>query len=142
MKAKHKCRTYFKIYGDFDPQDIIDILGIIPTKVNKKGEKYVLLNQEKKYEFSSLEIGYNETYDVEVDVMIEETIKELRAKIKELKELKVKYSDIGYTLEVVPEITPNIDEPNPYISPTKEIMKFLVEIDADYDIDYYIYSDN
>lgn len=141
MKTKQKCITYFKIVGDFEPNEILDILNIRPTKVTRKGDNYLFLNQEKTSEFSLIEIGYNDQYNVEIDLMIEKTIKELRSKIKELKELKMKYPDIEYTLEVVPKITPNFDEPNPYISPTKEIMKFLVEIDADYDIDYYIYEE-
>lgn len=142
MKTKHKCITYFKISGDFEPKEILDVLDIKPTKISRKGDKYIFLNQEKSYDFSSIEIGYNNKYNVEIDLMIEKTIKELRSKIKELRELKLKYPDIEYTLEVVPEINLNSDEPNPYISPTKEIMKFLVEIEADYDIDYYINNED
>lgn len=140
MEKKQKCRTYFRIVGDFEPQEIIDALGIKPSKVNCKGEKYKILNKVKVLEFSSIEIGNNEAYNVEVDLMIEKTIKELRTKVLELKELKLKYPEIEYTLEVVPEITISDHQPYPYLSPTKEIMKFLVEIDAEYDIDYYIYE--
>ena len=141
MKTKHRCRTYFKISGDFKPESIINVLGIEPSSIKRKGDQYTLLNKKRNYEFSTIEIGNNESYNVEVDIMIEKTIKELRTKVKELKELKIKYPDIDYTLEVVPEIKPNPDEPNPYLSPTKEIMKFLFEIDAAYDIDYYIYEE-
>lgn len=130
------------ITGDFEPNEILDLLDIKPSKIKRKGDQYTFLNEKRTYEFSTIEIGNNEAYDVEVDVMIEKTIKELRTKVKELNELKIKYPDIDYTLEVVPEITPNLNEPNPYLSPTKEIMKFLVEIDAEYDIDYYIYEED
>lgn len=142
MNIKNKCITYFKISGDFEPEKIIEILDIIPSKVIKKGEKYMMLNKERQHHYSILKFGYNDEYNVLVDEMIEKTIKELRTKIKELKDLKISYPDIAYTLEVVPEITLGSDEPNPYLSPTKEIMKFLVEIDAEYDIDYYSYSEN
>src|SRR5690554_5608531 len=141
MKTKHKCRTYFKITGNFEPNEILDVLEIKPSRIERKGDQYKLLNKKRTYEFSTIEIGNNEAYDVEVDVMIEKTIKELRTKVKELNELKIKYPDIAYMLEVIPEVTDNLNEPNPDLSPTKEIMKFLVEIDAEYDIDYYIYEE-
>lgn len=71
METKQKCRTYFRIDGNFEPKEIIDALGIIPSKVIRKGEKHKFLNQDKVYEFSSIEIGNNEAYDVEVDLMIQ-----------------------------------------------------------------------
>lgn len=96
---------------------------------------------EATYKVTSLKIGYNENYSRDISDMIEVTIKELRSKVDVLREIKEHYPEISYSLEVVPEISVRSVLEKPILTPTKEVMKFLVDIDAEFDIDYYIDED-
>lgn len=49
---------------------------------------------------------------------------------------------IEYTLQIVPKFYNDNDEVTPILSLTKEVMKFLVDIDADYEIDYYVFNND
>ncbi len=140
MKNNHTCYTYFKIVGNFDPHIIIDKLNIVPNKVEKIGEQIISEFNNKAYvcEDSYIQIGLNHNYDVNLNNMFEVTIKDLRPKIKELIDLKNEIKAIEYFLVAVPEIKAESEHPNPLISLTKEMMKFLVDIDGEIDIDYYI----
>lgn len=118
-------------------------LGVIPNEIQIKGESFIRkpFMIEATYKVTSLKIGYNENYSRDISDMIEVTIKELRSKVDVLREIKEHYPEISYSLEVVPEISVRSVLEKPILTPTKEVMKFLVDIDAEFDIDYYIDED-
>jgi len=66
------------------------------------------------------------------------TIEPLLSKIKELKEIKDKCSEVYYNLEIVPSIYAG--EISPCLAPSKEVIKFCYETDTEIDICLYVYD--
>ncbi len=132
---KNSCYTYFKITGDFDPDFISATLALLPEKEWRIGDKRI---NGTEYGFALWEIGRCSDYDVYVENQMLKTIEPLLSKVKELKEIKDKCSEVYYTLEIVPSIY--VDESTPCLSPSKEIIKFCYETDTEIDIDLYLYN--
>ena len=71
MNTQNSCYTYFKIVGNFNPDDISMMLNLAPEKSWEIGD---LRHNGTKYDFSLWEIGRCEEYDVEVDNQMRKTI--------------------------------------------------------------------
>ena len=133
---KHRCRTYFSITGNFNPQALIKRLGVEADKAVTKGDKTPYVG--KVAEFSYVKIGYNDTYDVDVNVMIRKTIAPLLDKTELLRHLKEKFG-LKYAIVVVPEIVAESEDPKPVLSLDWDIIEFMYLTGAEHDLDYYVY---
>ena len=87
---------------------------------------------------TSMRIGFNDTYDVNVNNMFRSTLKDLLGKEERLAELK---SELGldYYLVAVPEIASKGDEVHQILSLDADIVEFLYLSKATHDLDYYIF---
>lgn len=128
-----RCRTYFRITGDFDPAEITDMLGLQPEAAWKKGD---LRTNGTAYDFSAWKFGSCREYDIETAVQMEKTIAPLLSKTEILKEIARLYG-AGFTLEVVPTIC-TADESLPCLAPSLKVMRFCCETGTELDIDLYL----
>jgi len=134
MNEKNSCYTYFKIVGNFMPDEITKILKLNPTKQWSIGD---LRRNSSVYDFALWEYGRCDKYDGLVENQMMNTIKNLIPKSKELNEIKKAY-DVDYTLEVVPTIY--VGETTPSLSPNRQIMEFCCDTGTEIDIDLYVYD--
>ena len=132
----HKCRTYFRIIGNFNSQEILNALNVKADKIYNKGE--IIEKSKKIRENDEITIGFNDEYDVNINVMIRKTLKDLTSKTELLLNLK-KELNLEYYLVLVPEIYSDSDEPNQILSLESDIIEFLYLTKAEQDLDYYIY---
>ena len=132
----HKCRTYFRIIGDIEANELLSILNVKADKIINKGE--VNPRSQKVWEYNDVKIGLNEKYNVDINVMIRETLKDLIPQAKTLANLKKEYN-LGCYLVLVPEIYSDSDEPKQCLSLERDIIEFLYLTGAEVDLDYYVY---
>lgn len=132
----HKCRTYFRIISNFNSQEILNALNVKADKIYNKGE--IIEKSKKIKENDEITIGFNDEYDVNINVMIRKTLKDLTSKTELLLNLK-KELNLEYYLVLVPEIYSDSDEPNQILSLESDIIEFLYLTKAEQDLDYYIY---
>lgn len=140
-KKQFEVKTYFKITGDFEPNDITKELSLNPCKIEKKGEKRKYPGQSTKgnntfslWEFGKIENSNN----IFVNEQMKNTLAPLFEKIEILKRLKQKYR-LNYELEVVPQFYTTINKP--ILSPPKEVIDFCYLTGTTIDVDYYFYFD-
>ena len=126
------CYTYFCVKGDFAPEVISEMLGLVPAGFNKIGDKR---NDGKAYDFASWEFGKCDHYDVVADSLMMKTISPLIPKTDVLKEIKRRF-DVSFTLEVVATVC--FDEPAPCLAPSLEVMRFCCDTGTEMDIDLYV----
>lgn len=88
-----------------------------------------------------VEIGFNTNYEVDVNDMLRETLKDLFGKEKILVELAEKY-DLEYFLERVPTIVIDSNEPYPILSLDMDIVDFLHYTNTKDDLDLYAISND
>ena len=131
---KNSCYTYFAIKGDFNPDNITEILELNPSKSWKIGDKR--LGGNSSYDFAVWEYGRCDDYDVITENQMMNTISDLKSKIPLLKDIKKKF-DVLFVLEVVPKI--HINESTPTLSPNRDIIEFCYETQTDIDIDLYLF---
>ena len=129
------CYTYFTIMGDFDPDDLTNMLGLQPDSSRRAGEPR--RNGRGVYPCALWSFGRCDRYDVIVAQQIKETIAPLKDKIPILNQIREQY-DAAFTIEVVPEIYPGGS--TPALGPDLEIIDFCHAIRAEIDIDLYVYS--
>lgn len=133
---QHKCRTYFMITGNFDINEIVNTLDLKAYKAYKKGEEYKISKRVR--EFDEIKIGFNDNYNVDINEMIRETLKEISTKIDALVNLK-KELNLEYALILVPEIYSDSEEPKQILSLESDIIEFLYLTKTEIDLDYYVY---
>ncbi len=133
---KHNCRTYFRITGNFDTKEVLNILDIKADNVFNKGE--TIEKSKRIREFDEITIGFNNEYDVNINVMIRKTLKDLIPKIAILADLK-KTLSLEYYLVLVPEIYSESEVPNQILSLENDIIEFLYLTKTEQDLDYYVY---
>lgn len=126
MDSKNTCKVYFRMCGDFDPDDITLALGVEPDRagISKLGAFW--------------ECGYDTDYEAYTECQMERAIQPLLGKEEILKRLKAELS-LTYYLEVVPSLY--VGEITPALAPSQKIMKFCVETDTALDIDLYLFGD-
>ncbi len=136
MNTRNSCYTYFKIVGDFNPDDVSELLNLTPEKTWKIGD---LRRNGSKYDFALWEIGKCTEYDVEVGNQMRETISVLQDKISLLNQIR-EQNDVSFVLEVVPTIY--VDDTNPCLAPSLDVIDFCHATRTDIDIDLYVYDSN
>ena len=132
----HKCRTYFRIIGDIEVNELLSTLNVKANKIVNKGE--INPRSKKVWEYNDVKIGFNDKYNVDINEMIRETLKNLIPQVETLAKLKKEYS-LKYYLVLVPEIYSDSEEPNQYLSLDRDIIEFLYLTETDIDLDYYVY---
>ena len=137
------CYTYFEIgsvgssatneKGAFDPDDMTELLGIQPFDNYMKGdpceEGYLCRSSSWRAEKS--DAG---RWDAKAQCV--ETIKNLKYKISELKQIKEQY-DVNYVIHIVPWV---YQGEQPCISLDKEIIEFCYLADVEIVVDITIIS--
>lgn len=131
---RNTCYTYFKIVGDFNPDEISTLLNLTPEKSWKIGD---LRKDGSKYDFASWQIGKCEEYSPLVEKQMQKTISVLQDKIQELNQIREKFN-AEFFLVVVPQIYAG--GINPALAPSLEVIDFCHATRTQIDIDLYIYD--
>ena len=134
MNTRNRCYTYFKIVGDFNPDDVSALLNLTPEKTRKIGD---LRRNGTRYDFALWEIGKCTEYDVEVENQMRKTIAVLKDKIPLLNQIRQEYA-VSFFLEIVPEIY--VDDVNPCLAPSLDVIDFCHATRTEIDIDLYLYN--
>ncbi len=138
MKEKNTCYTYFRITGNFDPDDITERLGLEPEDKWKIGEPR--RHGIGHYTFAHWEIGRCKEYRVCVTEQMEETIRLLTDRVDLLNEIREQYN-AEFTLMVVPNIFAGNGEKTPYVAPSHEVIAFCAATHTRLDFDMYFHSE-
>ena len=134
MNTKNSCYTYFKIVGNFNPDDISALLNLTPEESWKIGD---VLHNGTKYEFAHWEIGRCAEYDVYVENQMRKTISMLLDKIAILNQIREEH-DVEFFLEIVPYI--HVDDINPCLAPPLDVIDFCHATRTQIDIDMYLFN--
>ncbi len=135
-ETRNSCYTYFRIVGNFDPDEISAILQLTPEKQWKIGDHR---GDGSRFDFASWEIGRCTEYDFETANQMRKTIAPLTDKIDHLKKIHSAY-DVKFWLEIVPSVY--ADEKSPCFAPSMDIIDFCHETRTEIDIDLYFLSDD
>ena len=134
MYARNDCYTYFTIVGEFDPDEMTQILGLTPEKKwgadDTKGDG-------SKYGFAHWEIGRCTDYDFKVENQMEKTISVLEDKIEILNFIR-EHSNVEFYLAVVPFVCPG--EVAPCLAPSLRVIDFCHATRTKIDIDLYVWN--
>ena len=134
MDTRNSCYTYFKIVGNFNPDDVSELLNLTPEKTWKIGD---LRRNGTKYDFALWEIGRCAEYDVEIKNQMRKTIDVLQDKIPLLNQIREE-NDVSFVLEIVPTIYAG--DKNPYLAPPLDVIDFCHATRTEIDIDMYVYD--
>lgn len=134
MSTRNSCNTYFKIVGNFNPDDVSKLLNLTPEKTWKIGD---LRSNGTMYDFALWEIGRCTEYDVEVENQMRKTIALLLDKIQLLNQIREE-NDVSFVLEIVPSIY--VGDINPCLAPPMDVIDFCHATRTEIDIDLYIYN--
>lgn len=136
MNTRNSCYTYFKIVGDFNPDEVSTLLNIKAEKSWKKGDKR---KNGTTYDFSLWSAGKCDEYDVEVANQMRKTISILLDKIEILNEIREE-NEVSFWLEIVPTIY--VQDTNPVLAPTLDIIDFCHATRTEMDIDMYLFEED
>ncbi len=131
-KEDNRCFTYFRIAGDFNPDEITVKLGLEPYESWKIGDTR---KNGSTFDFSAWHFGECEVYNEDINEQMKETIAPLLDKIDILNEIREE-NDVNFYLEVVPYLYPN--NYTPILAPSLEVMDFCTATRTEIDIDLYI----
>jgi len=126
------CYTYFCIKGDFAPEVISEMLGLVPDDFHRIGDKR---KDGTAYDFASWKFGICDHYDIVAENQMMKTISRLIPKTDVLNEIKRRF-DVSFTLEIVSTV--RFDEPAPCLAPSLEVMRFCCDTGTEMDIDLYV----
>ena len=134
MNTRNSCYTYFRIVGNFNPDDISALLNLTPEESWKIGD---LRRDGTKYEFANWTIGKCAEYDVYVENQMRKTISMLLDKIATLNQIREE-NDVEFFLEIVPSIY--VDDINPCLAPPLDVIDFCHATRTQIDIDMYLFD--
>jgi hypothetical protein len=132
MNTRNSCYTYFRIVGNFNPDDVSERLGLTPEKSWKIGD---LRRNGTRYDFASWEIGRCAEYDVMVENQMRKTLASLWDKVSLLNQIREE-NDVHFVLEIVPTIY--VDDINPCLAPPLDVIDFCHATRTEIDLDMYI----
>ena len=132
MNTRNSCYTYFRIVGNFNPDDVSERLGLTPEKTWKIGD---LRRNGTRYDFASWEIGRCAEYDVQVENQMRKTLASLWDKVSLLNQIREK-NDVHFVLVIVP--TMYVDDINPCLAPPLDVIDFCHATRTEIDLDMYI----
>lgn len=134
MKTKNSCYTYFKIVGNFDPDEVSNALGLEPERAWRIGD---LRRNGTAYDFANWEIGRCDEYDAEVEKQMRKTLSLLWNKTAELNRIREE-NDVRFFLEIVPSVY--VDDVAPCLAPPLDVIDFCYATRTEIDIDMYLYN--
>ena len=134
MQTRNSCYTYFKIVGDFDPDEVTRLLALQPEKTWKIGDRR---KNGTKYNFALWEIGRCKDYGVEVEKQMRKTLTPLMGKIDLLNQI-YRNNQVTFELEIVPTIY--VGDPTPCLAPSLDVIDFCHATRTEIDIDMYVYG--
>lgn len=134
MSTRNSCTTYFRIAGNFNPDEVSELLNLTPEKTWKIGD---LRPNGTMYDFALWEIGRCTEYDVEVENQMRKTIALLQDKIQLLNRIREE-NDVSFVLEIVPTIY--VGDINPCLAPPLDVIDFCHATTMEIDIDMYVYN--
>ena len=134
MNTRNSCYTYFRIVGNFNPDDVSALLNLTPEESWKIGD---LRGNGTKYEFANWKIGKCAEYDVYVENQMRKTISMLLDKIATLNQIREE-NDVAFFLEIVPSIY--VDDINPCLAPPLDVIDFCHATRTQIDIDMYLFD--
>ncbi len=121
---KNSCRTYFYVICDEQRRAAVkEYLTGIACDIGESEHGFY--------------IGFNDVYDVDVNVMIRVSLTSLFGKEEKLKTLQKLFGATA-TLEVVPYISKDGNYPRQILSLDNDIIEFLYKSGAGFDLDYYV----
>ena len=134
MNTRNTCYTYFRIVGNFSPDDVSALLNLTPEESWKIGD---LRRNGTKYEFANWMIGKCAEYDVYVENQMRKTISMLLDKTATLNQIREE-NDVEFFLEIVPSIY--VDDINPCLAPPLDVIDFCHAKRTQIDIDMYLFN--
>ncbi len=134
-KKENTYITYFAIKGDFVVEEIESLIGLEPFRKWNKTD--IRKADNKPFGFSCYCVSRIEDSFPYVDSLMERTLFPLMDKIDLLNEIKEKYN-VEYHLVVVPHVI--VNNINPCLAPSMEVMEFCVKTKTKLDIDLYLYK--
>ena len=134
MNTRNSCYTYFRIVGNFNPDNVSALLNLTPEESWKIGD---LRRDGTKYEFANWMIGKCAEYDVRVENQMRKTISMLLDKIATLNQIREE-NDVEFFLEIVPSIY--VDDINPCLAPPLDVIDFCHATRTQIDIDMYLFN--
>lgn len=127
-----QCMTYFRITGNFDPDDITKYLRLVPESVQHIGD---VRSNGVPYDYAAWRFGTVKSHRLDTANQMMQTIDPLLTKADLLRKIKLTY-DAKLTLIVVPLV--RYDEPTPMLAPSPAVMRFCMETGTEIDIDLYV----
>ena len=126
------CLTYFLVFADAKTFDFADFCNCLELNFEKM-QDWTVINDGVQ----SIEIGRNEVYDDDVNVMIRRTLKDLFGKEEILASLKTKYN-LDFWLERVPIILVGENKPRQKLSLDADVITFMHNTGTRDDLDYHL----
>ncbi|MGN1372503.1 MAG: hypothetical protein ACI4VK_00475 [Candidatus Coproplasma sp.] len=120
---ENECKTYLRIVAEERYLD--DIMGCI--------SKFTPCKREK----NSVVAGVCDSYDIDVNAMLKQSLASFVGREQTLLDIQQKYS-AEIWLVVVPQIVADSDKPRQLLSPDEWVIEFLYKAGVKYDLDYYI----
>ncbi len=130
----NECYTYFKITGDFDPDDVTRRLGLPPYETEPR-RLHPLLGTPIPAEWH---FGLCDDYSLYIEDQMRRTIARLTDKVDVLLALQ-RESHAECWLIIVPTL--HKDEPTPCLAPPLDVIDFCHAARTQIDIDLYIEGD-
>ena len=135
METKNSCYTYFKIVGNFDPDDVTKALKLTPESSCRIGDRR---RDGGEYGFALWTVGKCTEYSAHVEDQMRKTVSVLADKIPELNRIR-EGSDVSFFLEVVPSVY--VNDVAPCLAPPLDVIDFLHATRTEMDIDLYVYGE-
>ena len=140
--TRNRCRTYFKITGDFDPDEVTALLGLQPDEKWKRGDLKLkghasMRREGLTYASSAWLFGRCDEYDPYVETQMRRTIAPLLDKVDLLNRIREE-NNVEFWLVIVPEI--HAGDTNPCLAPTLDVIDFCHATRTQIDIDMYVFD--
>lgn len=130
--------VYFGLKGDnFNPDHVTKKLGILPTKIYRKGES--IGNSGNKIKFSGWYLYSDKINNLFVNELVEDVVEKLFEKIDIINSLKMEFQ-LSSILETVLYIDENEDVSTPVIGHNLRTIEFLFKTNTETDIDIYKFN--
>ena len=133
--TRNRCRTYFKITGDFDPDEVTALLGLQPDEARRIGEPWGSKGDVNRT--ASWSFGRCVEYDPYVEAQMRKTIAPLLDKGDLLNRIREE-NNVEFWLVIVPEI--HAGDTNPCLAPTLDVIDFCHATRTQIDIDMYVFD--
>ena len=133
-QSKNTCYTYFRISGEFSPDEVTKILELSPEESWRIGD---LGRKGSAHDFANWSFGRCDEYDLFVANQMRKTIAPLLDKIDRLNQIRTN-NDVSFFLEVVPTIYAG--NTAPCFAPSLDIIDFCHATRTEIDIDMYVFD--